>query len=108
MSTPVTNLQIFANVTPGAAPALTVNRADGCVATHPLLGIFEFDAPLGFLSVGKNLLITASPVLGNTPVYATALVVSQTKIRVHVFDGTGALADPTTLTVSVAVVPTVS
>lgn len=103
-----TNLQIFANVTSAPFPALTVNRADGCVATHTALGVFEFDVPLGLLSAGKNLLITASPVLGNAPVYATALVVSQTKIRVHVFDGTGALADPTTLTVSAAVVPTVS
>lgn len=112
MSTPVTNLQIFAQVVPNAPfPApITVNRADGCVVTNPAKGVFEFDAlPSGLLSDGRNLILQANATgLAGAAVIANAAWVSQTKVRVLTFDATGALADVEALWLAVSVVPRVS
>lgn len=111
MSTPVTNLQIFAQVVvPAPFPAaITVNRADGCVVTNPAKGVFEYDTPAGLLSDGRNLLLQANATgVAGAAVIANATVVSQTKVRVSVFDAFGALADADAVWLAASVVPRVS
>lgn len=107
---PVTNLQVHTQVTiPGAAPAITVNRADGCVPTHPAPGEILITVPSGRLSAGKNLKITvnADGVAG-TAVINTVSVLSETAVQINCFDVTGAPVDPFVLWVSIEVVPRVS
>lgn len=107
---PVTNLQVHTQVTiPGVAPAITVNRADGCVPTHPALGEILITVPSGRLSVGENLKITvnADGVAG-AAVVTTVSVLSETQVRINCFNAAGAAVDPFVVWVSIEVVPRVS
>jgi len=83
----------------------TVVRADGCVLTNPVAGIYELDFLLGRLARPQDLKITVSNGSGLIPVVQ---VPTQTKIRVTFVDSVGVDTDPTSMTVTVEIVPRVS